>query len=72
MPQPAPGSSQFVADGQDRARAAYAPEIEREMRAQYAKQWRTSGPLRRLALRWRMKREVKRRLEAIAPTEALY
>lgn len=72
MPQIDSGSSQFVADGQCRAWAAHAPEIEREARAQYAEQWRTSGPLLRLVLRWRIKREIKRRLEAIAPSEALY
>jgi hypothetical protein len=52
-------------------RAAFA-EIEREVTALYAKPICDAGPFRRLLLERARRREINRRAEELAPSDALY
>ncbi len=62
----------FVADGYERAVEATLPQIQAEVKAEYAERLASAGWYRRLWLRVEMRREVWRRLARIAPPWALY
>lgn len=63
---------EFVPDGYERARAAAVGSIRRQVEAEYAERLRYAGWLRRLLLRLEINREIERRLDRIAPPDALY
>ena len=62
----------FVADGYDRAVEASAPRIRAEVEAEYAGRLASANWYRRLLLRLEMRREIRRRLERVAPPWGLY
>lgn len=67
----------LLVDGRERALRdpELRAELERavaEIEARYAPLLERAGLLRRLVLRWRMRREVQRELELRAPRDALY
>ncbi len=64
--------NRIVADGQARVRKDCRPEVEAAVRARYADELERTRGLRRLLLRWNIRREIERRLDEIAPQEALY
>jgi len=62
-----------------RERLLQAPEVQekiaavrREVEAQYTERYATAGCIKRRILRWKMEREIARRIEQIAPSDALY
>ena len=69
-------TSEFVADGRERAKAAERPRIEREVRARYADRLARAGFGRRIWLRIKIRREIERKLaellKKMAPHDALY
>ena len=62
----------FVADGYGRARDAIEPEIRAEVEREFAKRLQTASFLKRWRLRREMAAEIKRRIHARAPPDALY
>ncbi len=62
----------IVENGRERARSATRHAIAKEVEAEYETELRKAGPWRRLVLRWEMHREIARRLQRIAPDDALY
>jgi len=61
-----------LADGAARIRKADLARIRREVTARFEADWAEAGMLRRLVLRWRIRREVETELSRIAPPGALY
>lgn len=64
--------SHFVADGCERARKASIDKIRAQVEAKYSERLRAANWARRLLLKAEMRREVERRLDRIAPPDALY
>lgn len=64
--------NRIVADGQARVRKDCRPEVEAAVRARYADELARARGLRRLLLRWHIRREIKHELEQIAPKRALH
>jgi hypothetical protein len=62
----------FVANGLDRARSANLSAIQAEVEPEYAERLQTAGFFQRWLLRCEMRREIKRRLERVAPPWGLY
>jgi hypothetical protein len=62
----------FVEDGPARHRAAIAPTIEAEVRAEFAERLAMASRLERWRLRFAMRREMRRRMAAAASGRALY
>ena len=62
----------FVADGRWRARAALEPVVRAEVRKAYAQRLALAKTGEKAALRSEMGREIKQRLTAKAPGDALY
>ena len=70
-------NERFVADGEGRLRktrefGAASRQIARDVRAEYDAEMNRAGPFRRLRLRARMKREIRSRIEQLAPKDAHY
>lgn len=64
--------SHFVSDGRERARAACIGKIRAQVEAEYADRLRAANWAQRLLLKALMQREIERRLDRIAPPDALY
>lgn len=64
--------SSIIAGGHTRAVAAVSPAIEKAVRAEYAAALASAGPLRRIWLQFRLRREIGRRVEKQAPLGGLY
>ena len=69
--------SGFLADGRERVRRteeykAARQRLMAEVRAHYSEDLDRPNPLRRLAAWLKVRREVYRRLEGVAPTRGLY
>lgn len=64
--------SRIVASGRKSVVHANIARIEAEVWAKYAEQMAAAGRLRRVWLRWTIRREVHRQLNKIAPQDALY
>ncbi len=64
--------SHFIADGYERAREASFDRIRVQVEAEYAERLRAANWARRLLLKAEMRREIERRLDRIAPPDALY
>ena len=62
----------FVADGCRRARAAIEPRVRADVEREFAGKLENASFLKRLRLRRQMEREIQRRVEAMAPSDALY
>ncbi len=62
----------IVADGGAGVRKEYRLEVEAAVRARYADELAGARGLRRLLLRLRIRREIERRLDELAPGKALY
>lgn len=62
----------IVADGQQKAWSALEPVIRAEVEEGYTDEWNRSGLFRRWLLQRKIDAEVQKRLEAAAPTQALY
>ena len=62
----------FVEDGQERGEEATAPQIRAAVDAEYADRLASANWYRRLVLRLEMRREIRRRLERVAPPWGLY
>lgn len=62
----------IVADGHSHARAALIEQVTREVQARYAEALAVAGFWGRLRLRRRMRQEIERRMEELAPDNALY
>lgn len=67
-----PTSNQFVVDGESRHRDVIAPAIEATVRADYAEKLVGASLLKRVQLRWAMRREIRRRLDQAVSPRALY
>jgi len=67
-------SSSFILDGRSRAlRGGQLKErICAEVMSQYADELARAGFVRRIILRYKISREIKKELEKIAPSDALY
>ena len=65
-------SSDFVADGYERACGATIEKIRAAVAAEFAERLQTAGWWERCRLRYEMRREIKRRLERVAPPWGLY
>ena len=64
--------SRFVQDGRSCAQSAAEPEIRAQVVAEYSEQFEAAGPWGRLWLRRTIEREVRLRLDKLAPPDALY
>lgn len=64
--------SHFVSDGCERARAVSIEDIRAQVEAEYSGRLQAANWARRLLLKAEMRREVERRLDRIAPPDALY
>ena len=62
----------IVANGRERVVSANADGIARAIRAKYADEMSQAGRIRRLRLRWKIRREIRRELKRIAPGNGLY
>lgn len=62
----------FVADGHDRARRANEAAVRTAVEQAYTAELETASFWHRLIIRRRIKREIKRRLDRLAPPNALY
>ena len=62
----------IVADGRQRVVGANADRIARAIRAKYADEMAQAGWFRRLRLRRKIRGEIRRELERIAPPDGLY
>jgi len=62
----------FVADGHERAIAAYAPIIREQVAAELSARVTGVGIWRRLWLSWRIERELRRRLKKLFSPLSLY
>ena len=62
----------IVAGGRARVRKDYRLEVEAAVRVRYADELALARGLRRLLLRLRIRREIERRLDELAPGKALY
>lgn len=62
----------FVFDGHERARAASIDKIRAQVEAEYSGRLQAANWARRLLLKAEMRREIERRLDRIAPPDALY
>ena len=65
-------SDGFVADGYERAYRASYSVIRAELEQRYADRFKLATFWDRLRLRQEMKRELRARLDRIAPPDALY
>lgn len=65
-------ASKIVADGHQRARSALEPVIRAEVEQESAEELPQFSLWRRLWVRRKMEREIKRRMAAAAPPDALY
>lgn len=71
-PDPPCRNLRFVADGYKRARDAIEPVIRAEVEGEFAERLQTAAFLKRWRLRREMAAEIKRRIHAQAPPDALY
>ena len=67
----------FVADGDGRLRRtreyrAARRAIARDVREEHSEELKRAGPIRRLWVRTRIKREIRSRIENLAPKDAHY
>lgn len=62
----------IVADAAMRLRAHHLPIVREQVEKEYANALESANFLSRVGLRWRMRSEIKRRLNELAPEEALY
>jgi hypothetical protein len=62
----------FVVGGRDRAYAAIADEVRRELETEYATRMEKASPARRAMLRLEMGREIRRRVRKILSPTALF
>jgi hypothetical protein len=62
----------IVADGRERVIAVELPRIQREVRARYADQWASTGFLKRIRLCRLIRREIRAKLDRLAPPAAMY
>jgi hypothetical protein len=62
----------IIAAGRSHAIAANRARIEREVRARHARDFQTAGMLRRVAIWIRIRLEIERELEKIAPHGGTY
>lgn len=63
---------EFVADGRKRLRETMYDEVRIEVEREFGEQLTSAGWFRRLFVRIEMRREIDRRLDRIAPPDALY
>ena len=66
------GSRGVVADGRWRAHKALLAKVKSEVEAKYRKEMREAALWRRWLVQLKVRREIRRRLEEIAPEGALY
>lgn len=64
--------SNIVADGRERIAAAEFKRVEDAVRQRYAVQLAKAGIFRRWLLLWKVRCEIQKELETIAPRDALY
>ena len=62
----------FVEDGHDRARTAIEAKIRAEVQREYANQVNKASFWERQRRRREMDREVERRIDLVAPPDAVY
>jgi hypothetical protein len=62
----------FVCNGHERARAAIEPQIRAAVSEEFADRWQAASLWQHFWLRREIEREVNRRLEKVAPSNALY
>ena len=65
-------NSRIVVDGRARIYEANIDRIRKEVKARFAKQLASASLFGYFLLRWRMRREIRRELERIAPNSGLY
>jgi hypothetical protein len=65
-------SSDFVADGYERACDAAIDKIRAAVAADFAERLQTAGWWKRWRVRYEMRREIQRRLDRVAPPWGLY
>ncbi len=66
------GTAGFVSGGQGRAWRALFANVTSEVEMAYRKEMQEATPWRRVFLRLKVRREIRRRLEDLAPWDALY
>ena len=71
-PNPTSSYAQFLNDGHQRARAALEPVIRAEVAAEYGQRLSQASFMQRWQLRLAIEREVDRRIECLAPRDAIY
>ena len=64
--------SPLIAGGHGRARSANIDQVTDEVKQRYAPALASAGFLKRLLLRWRMRKEIAKRMQQLAPDDALY
>jgi len=62
----------IVAGGRARVRMDARPQVEAAVRARHADQLEWAHGLRRLLLRWRIRRKIEGQLDELASAKALY
>ncbi len=68
----APTKNSIVAGGRGREEREHMDRVQAEVRARYAAQLAGAGWLGRLRIRWKIRREIRRELEKLAPRGGLY
>jgi hypothetical protein len=72
MPVARKDKNYFVEDGYERACDASIDRIRAAVELEFAERFQTAGWWQRLRLRYEMRREIKRRLDRVAPPWGLY
>ncbi len=62
----------FVADGYERARVAVYPKIRAQVRNEFDERLTNASFAERVRLQREMNQEIKRRINTVAPPDALY
>jgi hypothetical protein len=62
----------IVQGGRKRACKASISRVRAEVEAEYARELEQAGIWKRARLRWKMEREINRRMKQVAPPDGLY
>ena len=62
----------IVEDGQERAYDGSIEQVRAKVEAKYAEELKTAGMWKRMQIRRKMGKEIRERMEKIAPPDGLY
>jgi len=65
-------TERIVPGGRKRAYIASIGRVRAEVEAEYRRELEKAGIWKRARLRWKMEREIRRRMKKVAPPDGLY